>query len=317
MLIGGVVAWTNSYPVAIIAWITGSVLLAFVSGHLPFDGHNLAAWLTDRRLWGVPVYMFGPSPAGRTTLLAILLGFFGIAIGIIQMLAVNMAWERTTKKKELGWESWTLLAAAGLVIAIVPALLTNAFINLPLRSHQILVSETVQLALSPEAQESREADSNYRSVRPFVDSFSNGYEIQLVSFGLEKSTWESIDVDVVFDNGFIMRCSTFSATVVFCSDLSNSLVEWGDELVRGGLYGDQPWLEGRVRFFTVDESALNWLLSNSKRMSENYEVIQSGQVGGWMFLTFQFEGSFEMTCRFTDTAPIRVDLCFETGALSQ
>ena len=311
MLVGGVAAWSNSTAISIILWIIGGWFIGALAGHIPFEGNNIAIWLLDRRLLGENIFTFGNTAAGRTMLLSILIAVFSILIGIIETFAIQWAWDRTTPEKKLGVGSWASLCLVCLPLTLVPTALTNAFINQPLRTHAVHVSNIINLALV-EDETTLANNPDYRSVKPFRSFFSSQYQIHRVSFGSEPSTWESAYVDIVFDNHFVLRCTAINMNIIFCDNFAKRITGWADDLVHAGLTGERRWLDAEIRSFTVEDRVVAWLVSRDDQLSKTYEVSQSGQMGGWVFVNIRFSTDFEMTCRFRDAAPVRVDQCLET-----
>jgi hypothetical protein len=65
VLLGWGAAWSNSTAITLGIWVFGGWIIGFLSGHLPFEGNNLVAWLLDPRFLGENIFSFhGREPRG-------------------------------------------------------------------------------------------------------------------------------------------------------------------------------------------------------------------------------------------------------------
>ena len=55
---------------------------------------------------------------------------------------------------------------------------------------------------------------------PYRENLSDEYETYFVSFSSETGTWYSAYIDVVFEDGYVLRCVTVGDRVVYCDDFS-------------------------------------------------------------------------------------------------
>ena len=314
-LVGWLAAYTPSMAVSIAVWAGFGALFGVIAGHIPFDGGNLTFWLLDHRLWGEVILDYGRSASVRTTLVILINSIIGVGVGFVETLAVQWAWERSTPEYKLSLGSWTVLLVC-VPLAFLSAASIDGFFNQPLRNPQQLTGKLINLTLAGEIEENALLQSSYRSIEPYLESFSDRYESHFVSFGWATGTWESAYVDIVFDNGFTMRCVTSSKTVIYCDDLSQRYDTWVNDLVRSGLYGEHPWQERDIRRLTVHESVVDWLGAHRDQLSENYELRRDGQYNDWVFMAVRFDTGFEMVCRFRETAPVIIDQCVAAGSAS-
>jgi len=134
-----------------------------------------------------------------------------------------------------------------------------------------------------------------------------------VGFSAETDDWYAGFVDVVFDNGFILRCATSGDSVIYCDDFSTRLDGWMHDLVNAGLTGNEPWLEAQVRRLDVDAPVTAVLSSFSSQMNSDFVTTFSGQASRWVFVKAIFDDGLSLTCRFRDAAPVIVDTCFSEG----
>jgi len=307
-LTGRLAALSSSTAVFVTLWAMAGALLGIVAGHIPFDGGNLAAWLADRRLWGLGVFPYGHSAAVRTTLIVITGAGLGTAVGFVESLAVQWAWDRATPDDRMSGSSWAVLfVCIPLVLSL--AAVVDGLVNHPVRIPQQKVGELIELAVAGAVEKAEARGLDYDAVKPFREMFSERYVVHLVEYDLEALY--SAYADVTFDNGFVLRCATVGNTVVYCDDFSRKFAAWMDDLVHAGLYGEYRWLSARWQSLAVDDTVVAWLDAHSDQLSEAYEVNRTGQRGGWVFMSARFDTGFEMTCRFHGIGPVRVDQCVE------
>ncbi len=315
-LAGRLAALSSSTAVFVALWATTGALLGAIGGHIPFDGGNLAAWLADRRLWGVVILPYGHSAAVRTTIVALLNAVLGAAVGFVESLAVQWAWDRATPDDKMSRRSWAVLLLVCIPLAFPLAGIVDGFINQPLRAPQQAVGELIKMAVAGSPARTKAQKASYRSIEPFREALSEQYVSHFVAFSSDTGTWYSAYVDVAFDNGLVLRCATAGRNVIYCDDFSQKFATWMGDLVRAGLYGERPWLEAKMRRLAVDDTVLTWLAAHRDQLSETYQASRVGQQGGWVLMSARFDTGFEMTCRFRGATPVLVDQCLETSTSS-
>ncbi len=319
LVIGGLAGWLGalspSVVVAVVVWAAASGLMAMIAGHIPFEGGNLALWFVDERLWGETIFSYLSSAATRTTLMIFINVLLGGLVGYFETMAIQWAWDQSSPDGRMTVGSWLALLVA-VPLAFLPALAVNGFMNQPLRNSQVLVSEILDLTLAGAGEGSlggESLDASYRSMKPYLDRISDGYETYFVAFSSETGTWYSAFVDVIFQDGFVLRCVTVGDKVIYCDDYSKRVAGWVSDLVRNGLYGERPWLEAKVRRLEVSEGVIDWLAAHQEQLSENFEVRRESQQSGWVYIVVRFDTGFEMVCRFRGAQPTVVDQCMETS----
>jgi len=309
-LAGWLGALSPNTLVAVAVWAVAGAFLGVISGHVPFEGRNLATWLLEPRLWGEEIYAYNNSAAIRTTLIVIISIVFGFFIGFVESLAVQWAWDRKKLDGRLGLGSWFALCIA-IPLAIIPALAINGLMNQPLRISQVAVGEVLNAVLKGEVDESM--GSSYRSFKPFLDYITPNYTTQFVTFSSETGTWYSAYVDIAFDNGLVLRCAASGNNVLYCENFNQRLLGWANDLVHAGLYGERLWEDAKVKRLAVDDTVIAWLSAHGDQFSENYVVIRDSQEGGWVFVTVKFDTGFAMSCRLRQAAPAVIDQCIEAN----
>jgi len=307
-LAGRLAASSPSTAVSVALWATAGAVLGLLVGRMPFDGGNLAAWLTDRRMRGLVVFPYGSSAAARTTLVVVIGAGLGAAAGVVERLAIGWAWDRATPRGRLSARSWGALLVC-LPLAAFVAWAADDLVNRHLRTHQQTVDELIALTLAGASEEAELRDVNYASVARHRERISERYTIYLVEY--DPDTHEMGSVDVAFDNGFALRCLTARVQVGYCGPISDSYQDWMDDLIHAGLYGEQRWLSVPGNLLTVDDTVVAWLGRRSDQLSTTYEVAKTGQRGAWVFMAARFDTGFEMVCRFRGVRRVLVDQCVE------
>jgi hypothetical protein len=319
VVIGGLAGWlaalTPTVIIPVVIWAVVAGLLAVIAAHIPFEGANLFIWFADRRFWNEIIFSYDTAAATRTVLMVFVSVILGTAVGYFQTVGMNMAWDRSSPDGRMTLSSWLALLVA-VPVAFFPALTVNGFMNQPLRYPQEVVGRGLRLALSGTQIEDLTADSqraSLRSLTPYLDRLSDEYKTYFVSFSSDTSTWYSAYIDVVFENGLVLRCVTVGDRVVYCDDFSERLSSWVGELVRAGLYEEHPWLEPKIRRLDVTESVVDWLVAHGEQLSENFTIQREGQQSGWVYVDVRFDNGFAMRCRFRDVQLTVVDQCVQVA----
>lgn len=312
-LVGRLATLSSSAAVSIALWAITCGLFGILAGHLPFDGYNLATWLTEPRLWGVEAFHFSYAAQVRTTLIVLTLCILGAVVGGIQSWLLEWVWDHATPKRNGGHKlskgTW-LIFLITLPLALLPAWTVNNLLYNPLSIPQQRVAQLIEKAVNNSATLNPET-LDYRTIRPYLDAISEHYVTHFVSFGIDTESWYSAYVDVGFDNGLVLRCSVSGETVVHCDDFSQKLSNWMGDLIHAGITGEQRWADDRMKLLLVDEPVLTWLRDYGDQLSETYTLTRTGQQGPWIFMTAQFDTGFGMRCRFQGAPQVRVERCEE------
>lgn len=311
-LVGRLVARSSSVGIFVIAWAAVGWLFCMLAGHIPFDGNNLAIWFLEPRLRGEIIYAYSNSAEVRTNLAIVAVIIIGAFTGLIDSYAVNWSWDRVKPDGRLGSASFLALMVS-IPMAFLMALPIEYLINQPIRKHVLVTSELIKQTRAGQLDAS---SSNYRTISPFIDMLSDEYSVHFVAFGGDESSWYSAYVDVVFDDGFLLRCATSGDNVIYCNDFTAKFDDWMNDLIQAGISGERPWLDEKVQHLAVDAPVIAWLESYASQMSETYEIDMDYQQNGWIFMSAQFDSDFNMACRFHDATPIVVDQCVEFSSAS-
>ena len=322
VIIAGMAGWLaslfSSTVVYIVLWAIAGALLGWVTGRMPFDGGNIAVWLTDRRLWGLSVFPYEESAQVRTQLLLLIGGGIGIAVGFLESLAVQWAWDRATPRGRMSLQSWiALLVCVPLVLPL--ATLAEDLVYQRVRVPQQRVSESIALALSGAGEEAfKQRNLNYFAFDIFYEDLSQNYVIHQAGYR-DIGGYTSTQVDAVFEDGFALRCETTEVgmflspehRVLICTDISKKYADWMDDLIHASLTGERRWTDDPMRTLSVEEDVISWLRSHNDQLGSSYQVIGTGQQGGWVFMLARFDTGFEIVCRFHGTSSVQLDQCEE------
>jgi hypothetical protein len=315
-LAGWLASLFSSTAVYIVLWTVAGALLGWLTGRLPFDSGNIAAWLADQRLWGLPVLPYGESAQVRTQLLLFIGGGIGIAVGFLESLAVQWAWDRATPRGRMSLQSWIVLLAC-IPLVIPMATLAEDLVYQRMRIPQQRVSESVALALSGAGEEAfKQRNLNYFAIDTFYENLSQNYLIHQVGYR-DIGGYTSTQVDAVFEDGFALRCETTEVgmflspehRVLICADISKKYAGWMDDLIHASLTDERRWLDDPMRTLSVEEDVISWLRSHTDQIGSSYQVIETGQQGGWVFMLARFDTGFEIVCRFHGTSSVQLDQC--------
>jgi len=319
-LVGWLASLSSSTAVYVVLWAIAGALLGWLTGRMPFDGGNVAVWLTDRRLWELSVFPYGESAQTRTELLLLIGGGIGMAVGFLESLAVQWAWDRATPRGRMSLQAWIVLLVC-IPLVIPMATLAEDLVYQRMRVPQQRVGESVALALSGADEEAfKQRGLNYFAFDTFYEALSQNYLIHLAGYR-DIGGYTSAQVDVVFEDGFVLRCETTEVglflspehRVLVCTDISKKYVGWMDNLIHAGRTGERRWVDAPMRSLSVEDDVVSWLKSHGDQLSESYQVTRAGQQGGWVFMSARFDTGFEMVCRFHGTSSIQVDRCEEVG----
>ena len=307
-LVGFLSALSSSTVVAVVLWAITLGFMSVISSHLSFDGVNIFTWILDKRLWGEVLLSFGYAAGVRTVLVVILNVAVGAAVGFMETVATQWAWDRSIEGKRMSFGSWLVLLTS-LPLAFLAASTIDGFIYQPLRLPQHVVHRTIQSALTGDVGNSEIMQSSYRSVKPFLDDLSDDYTSYFVKFSTETGTWFSAYVDVQFDNGFVMRCVTLGDKLAYCADFSEKVDKWIGQLVDAGLNETRLWEEEKMQSLVVSSDVEEWLHQHQSQMSSSYDWEFAEQFSSVFFVIVEFPNGSKMECRFRGATPVVVDRC--------
>ena len=312
LVIGGIAGFAGAQSpwigVTVVVWVIASGLLAWITGRLPYTGVSLTASMRDPRFGNLEILPYLQSNQSRTVLLILVNMVIGVVVGYVQTVAVEWAWDRTTSQRRLSLRSWLALALAALV-AVLPAFMANALVMQPQRNPQRQVAKLVEVVLSEGVSAAEVHGLNVTEAERHGERFTEDYTVYFTGFFAEGEALYSAYADIVFDNGYALRCIVMGTRVSFCTDLAVKLDTWVGDLVHAGMTGEQRWLENPMKTFTVDNDVVRWLRAQSGHLAGNYTIERLAQMNSWMLVAVHFDSGFEMECRFHGAGVVNVDQC--------
>lgn len=312
LVIGAVAGFAGAQSswlgVTVAVWVIASGLLGWVTGRLPYTGVNLTASMRDSRFGKLEILPYLQSNQSRTLLLTLVCVVIGIVVGYVQAVAVEWAWDYTTYRGRLSLRSWLALALAVLV-ALLPAFFANALVLKPKRNAQLRVAEFVEVVLSEGVAGAEAHGLNSTEAERYGDQFTKDYTTYFTGFFAEGEALYSAYADVVFEDGFALRCIVMGTRVTFCNDLTIELDKWVSDLLHAGITGEQRWLENPMKTFTVDDAVIRGLRAQSNHLTGDYTIERLAQMNSWMLVAVRFDSGFEMECRFHGARVVNVDQC--------
>jgi len=304
---------TSAWVRFLVLWPLVSAVLGALAAHLLPGLSNLLVWVTDQRFAQLPIFPYGRPDPTRTGFVVAVLIVLGASVGLVQNFAIDWAWDRGTPSNRLSWRSWLVMLLC-VPLAILPAIAVNQLIHGPLRTPQQAVGDYLELVMTATPDELEAAGVSTHVIRSLRGEITDRYTTYLVEFDPDSEAWFAASVDVVFDNGFRMRCLTFGDNVVHCDDLSNQLASWMDGLVSIGRSDGQIPAEFDVRQIAVEDQVVDWLSARDGRLDGQYDVSVESQHGGWIMMAAQFDSGFRMGCYFRNARPAVVDHCVDLPA---
>lgn len=308
LIAGRFAAHFRSTGLYVAIWSLAGGLLGQTAGWVPFDGQNLAIWLTDARFWGLAVYPQGPSEATRTALIVIIGVVVGAIAGILERILAELSVEWSDRPQGLGTRSYLILSLC-VPLALVLAGAAHEFMYSPLRSAQLHVHSALELALDERRPES--AAINYGVFNFYRDSLSEDYRLHLVEFDLSAES--SAVVDVKFEDDFILRCTMIASSITFCDDFLPVANGWLAQLARARGEGIEAPLDSSGYTLQVEPGVSHWLEQQSPVEVDRLELHHVAQHGGWVYLQAKEGSDLVMTCRFHGIRPVTVDRCTDAA----
>ncbi len=291
-----------------VIWSGTLVVLAVLAIHLPFDGVNAFWGFMDPTLSGITLYPFGVSAEYRMVLLAAASAVLGLATAFLEQVAMSWAWDRSTDDFRMTRGGWVSLGIAALPI-IVLFIVTDGLVNNPLRTPLVEVNGVVRYILhaSRDPKElmrnAPKAEIPYYGIALNRDSFTEHFTEYLVGYDLESLN--TTQVDVAFDNGFILRCNTseYGNFVGPCGSLLKDYGEWMNQLMWAG---DINCNDCGVQ---VNAPTRLWLKERLPELPKEYKLTATHGPGPIVYVQAWYDPVRAIQCRFRGRAPTIIDIC--------
>lgn len=298
MLIGGIAARARWTGLTILLWVAANFLITLIAGHVGYEG---LSWLyTLNQTYPAPgsMFTFTSSIAASIGITTIIGTGLGLIIGLLSIWAINQAWQLSTRSNHLGFRSIFVLIL-GIVPVVVFAPIQDFQINSSLRGGFEQTGKVIQAAVNPQTDLTARRLSFLEDVRPLM---TPNYTLYLVGVSPDQLL---LTIDVRFDNGVILRCTSNNSIVGPCVYINKDYPEWMTELMTAG---HMTCSSCNVQ---VDRATRRWLavilptLDGVKLQSVQTLQYQSG----WWYERATFDNGRAIDCRFSGASLIVVDLC--------
>ena len=312
LIIGGIAgtvgAWSSSTLFTTGMWAMTMAGIGWLAGHIPFTGISWLAGVIDPRFAGLSPWPYIDATAARTLLVMIAYTVYGFAVGYVETLAVEWAWDRTTPAGQMKLGAWSVLLVAW-VVALPPTIILDYLVMTPVRAPQVRVANLVETYLEGGEAAVSAAGQSVIEAQRHGARFTPDYTIHFSGFDTTTKTLYAAYSDVVFDTGFALRCIVMGDRITFCDDLSQKLDVRIGQMVQAGKTGERPWLTSQMKTFNVTEEVITWLQTHREQLSDTYNLMITAQKGNQMFVTAQFSTGAKIECRFQGNAVVTVDQC--------
>ena len=312
LIIGGIAgtvgAWSSSTLFTTGMWAVTMAGIGWIAGHIPFTGISWLAGVIDPRFAGLSPWPYIDATAARTLLVMIAYTVYGFAVGYVETLAVEWAWDRTTPAGQMKLGAWSVLLVAW-VVALPPTIILDYLVMTPVRAPQVRVANLVETYLEGGEAAVSAAGQSVIEAQRHGARFTPDYTIHFSGFDTTTKTLYAGYSDVVFDTGFALRCIVMGDRITFCDDLSQKLDVRIGQMVQAGKTGERPWLTSQMKTFNVTEEVITWLQTHREQLSDTYNLMITAQKGNQMFVTAQFSTGAKIECCFQGNAVVTVDQC--------
>lgn len=301
--IGGYVNWLLKIPL----WILFGIVAGWCAIHLPFDGARIALEYFDPNLRVVEFLPIPEAATGSFGILATLGACLGILAGLLQSVAVNWAWERSTEEYRLTLAGWAMFLLAT-PIAFAYAFLFDSTAHLPLRTPQQLIHNVIQSGLT-DAPDQDQSQMELARARMYLTgqrwrkNFTPDYTLRLASS--EASVVGESFVDVTFANGYNWRCriTNDGDFAGVCYDLNTEYSRYLTEFVPRGSF---RCADCQAR---VTQQAANWRAANARDLTSTDKISVTHGAGSSVIVRVQSQAEKSFECLIWGANPVIVAEC--------
>jgi len=297
--IGWLAASMRWAGLGLLVWMAGGSLLAWIGGHIQFEGVSWLARLTDIYPSERVMYPFSESAAAFTGISMAVGAGVGLFVGAIGLVAVERAWEASTAHHGFSLKSIVMLALC-LPVLLVLGLLADFQINASTRSAIAGVQQLIETVRDPNADLVR---AKLGPMARYRADLSPNYTLYWNTANDELTRYA---IDVQFDSGLLLRCPSMFDNAYLCSDLSQRLHDWMTALTTV-----EDWTCTSCGL-EIDAAVRQWLNATVPTLGQLESVALLKHHGGWLYMRALFDNGRKIDCRFTGSQPI-VDLCAEAN----
>lgn len=306
--LAGLLASPNASGIrSIIVWILIGGLMGKIISHMPYQGRELIAGLLTPDLQGEAIFPMGSSGAARTSILTFICAGMGLPLGILERLILEVSWEQTNSQQKITLPALALLTVS-LPLALIIASAVNEQLYGPLQTPYQVTGKMIQTTLERDIQ-GGEGGRVLKFIEDYKKAFSEDFSTHLVQYQLDPP--QKGVVDIRFQGDLTLRCSIINGKVIFCSEFSQQVRGWMENLIQFGLTRERQAIEAIENNPDVEikKDVMIWIQAHDSKMGEAYTIRQQKQVGGYLYVGVDFENGFQMTCRFRGTSPVTIDRC--------
>jgi hypothetical protein len=281
----------------VVIWIAGGSLLAWIGGHIQFEGVSWWARMTDIYPSEQLMYPFTESAAAVTGISMVVGAGAGLIIGVIGLVAVERAWEASTPRFGFSLKSLVMLGLC-LPALLVLGLLADHQINATTRTALQSVRQTIETVRDPNADLVR---ARLAPMARYRDRMSPNYTLYWNSINEDLTR---LSIDVQFNSGLLLRCPVMLDNVSLCTDLSDKLNGWMTRLVT---------VEGQACAdcgLEIKPAVRQWLNATAPTLGQLQSIALLKHQGGWLYMRAQFDSGRQVDCRFNGESRA-VDMCTE------
>jgi hypothetical protein len=289
------VRWSG---LGLLIWMVGGIGLAWIGGHIQFEGVSWVASLTDIYPSTQMMYPFSEPAAAATGISMAVGAIAGLVVGVIGLVAVERAWDASTSRSRFSFKSLLMLGMC-LPVLLVFGLLADHQINASIRSALTGVKKTIEIVRDPNADL---VTAKLGPMAKYRDRMTPHYSLYWNTINEELTR---LSIDVFFDSGLLLRCPSLLDNVFLCSDLSERLNEWMTQMLT---------VEGRACAdcaLMIDPAVSQWLSATVPTLGKLESVALLEHHGGWLYMRATFDSGRQVDCRFSGDQPVTVDMCAE------
>ncbi len=237
-VVAAILAAPASALIKWILWTIWGLTVGILATWMPLGGIGTLAGLYDPAVRGVAILPLATAGSALTFLTALFGGAMGLPAALLQVLATEKAWDRSTADNRLS-PAGTAMLGLVLPVAIILGLLLDNLINAQLRGPLVLTAHVIDIGLHAPANAdlgdmSTRESAAYVAAAPWRGKLTEHFTQYLADFNAQD--FSSAAVDAVFENGLILRCSTinYGEYMGACVDLAEQDRTWVSAFLKTG-----------------------------------------------------------------------------------
>ncbi len=296
----------SSNPTKLVLWIITSGASGWIAVHLPFQGMSWLTSMFDSTVQGVTVFPF-VEDATFMVVIAIVVGVvIAIPAALVQVLATQWAWDRSTEQGQITITS-TLFLFLALPLALLLGLFWDGTANYNLRAPIQRSGLVFQMALSTPSdldmtKMPQDEMMTYVAGLPWRGRISSHYTQYIAYY--DPETMQQATVDIAFDNGLILRCQLvqFGRFMGGCFDLGDEAAVLVSQFIQTG---KTPCKDCSVQ---IGQQAAAW---RAKLRSDSVlvQIQVTHHAGSVLLVQGQLGSEGRVQCRLVGAQPVVIHDC--------